>query len=304
MKKNKEIKVKGQVIRITSENNEDFICLTDMVKGFDGGSSLIENWLRNKNTVEFLGVWETINNVDFNSVGFDGIMQVVGLNRFKLSAKKWVQETNAIGLRAVAGKYGGTYAHKDIAFEFGSWLSPEFKLYLIKEFQRLKDEEYSQKNLEWNYRRFLTKVNYKIQTDSIKANLIPVSKLPDDKQWLIYAEEADILNFALFGRTAKEWREANPDLAKTSNIRDAATIEQLTVLANLESYNAILMRDGLDKRHRLLKLRESAIFQLKSLLEHRNTYFLDKNASATSIDPFTGSGSTIEDVSGVNKKRK
>ena len=262
----KTINVKGTEITIISEKDNDYISLTDMVKGFEDGLVLIEKWLRNKNTIEFIGIWEQIYNPDFNSPEFGGIKNEAGLNRFSLSVKKWIEKTNAIGIIAKTGRYGsGTYAHKDIAFEFGSWLSPEFKLYLIKEFQRLKDEENNVKQLQWNLNRTLSKINYKIHTDSVKENLIPpdVSKF---KEMTIYAGEADLLNMALFGITAKQWRDKNK--GKEGNIRDYSTLEQLLVLTNLESINAELIRDGLDSHTRLLKLNQIAIKQMTSLLEN------------------------------------
>ena len=203
--KNKLIQVQGTSISITSYNEKDYISLTDMTKAFEGGNSLIENWLRNKNTVEFLGIWERLNNMNFNSVEFDGIMMQVGLNRFKLSVKKWVEKTDAIGLVAKTGKYGGTYAHTDIAYHFGMWLSPEFNLLVIKEFQRLKDEEQKHiKSADWLYRRFTAKANYVIQTDAVKKYLVPLSALPKDKLGIIYASEAELINYATLGYTSKQ----------------------------------------------------------------------------------------------------
>ena len=258
------IEVKGTIITVLQVNETDYISLTDMVKNFENGLALIEKWLRNKNTIEFLGIWEKINNPEFNSLEFGGIIQEAGLNRFTLSVKKWTEKTNGIGLMAKTGRFNsGTYAHKDIAFEFGSWLSPEFKLYLIKEFQRLKDEESSVKRLEWNFQRILSKINYRIHTDAIKDTLIP-SAVTKDQVATIYASEADMLNVALFGTTAKQWRDEKPD--RKGNIRDEATVQQLVVLSNLESINALLIRQGLSQSERLQKLNESAIHQMKSLL--------------------------------------
>jgi hypothetical protein len=235
-----------------------------MTRSFEDGLVLIEKWLRNKNTVEFLGIWEKINNPGFNSPEFGGIMMEAGLNRFTLSVKKWIEKTNGIGLAAKTGRYGsGTYAHKDIAFEFGSWLSAEFKLYLIKEFQRLKDEENSSKKLEWNLQRTLSKINYRIHTDAIKEELIPPTLTREQKS-MVYASEADVLNMALFGQTAATWRTNNK--TKEGNIRDHATLEQLVVLTNLESINAVLIRQTLPQPERLQKLNEIAISQMKSLL--------------------------------------
>jgi len=263
--KNRIIKVQGSDVAIVSREEQDYISLTDIVKNFDGGSALIEQWLKNKDTVLFLGVWEQLNNPSFNSNSpeFEGIRIEAGRNSFFLSAKKWIEATGAIGLYAKAGRYGGTYAHRDIAFEFGSWLSPEFKLYLIKEFQRLKDEEASAKSLEWSFQRTLSKVNYKIHTDAIKARLIP-PRLTKAQTGIIYASEADLLNVALFGLTAMQWRQANPD--GTGNMRDVATLEQLVVLSNLESINAVLIHQGLEQPARLTQLNSIAIGQMQSLL--------------------------------------
>lgn len=263
MSKKSKINVQGTAISILSQNDNDYISLTDMVRNFDGGSALIENWLKNKDTVLFLGVWERINNPDFNSPEFEGIKNEAGRNSFYLSAKKWIEQTNAIGLVASAGRYGGTYAHKDIAFEFGSWLSPEFKLYLIKEFQRLKDDENQRLSLEWNLNRTLSKINYRIHTDAIKAHIVP-NELTPKQSSIIYANEADVLNMALFGKTAAQWRAENPD--KEGNIRDFATIEQLLVLANIESMNAEFIRMNLSQSERLMKLNQIARTQLKSLI--------------------------------------
>lgn len=259
------INVKGTEITIVSRNEEDYISLTDMVKNFDGGSSLIEGWLRNKNTLMFLGIWEKLNNPNFNSVEFEGIKNESGINSFFMSAKKWTERANGIGLIAKAGRYGGTYAHKDIAFEFGTWLSPEFKLYLIKEFQRLKEQENDLQKLDWQVKRMLTKINYQIHTDAIKANLIP-PKISKQQAGIIYANEADVLNKALFGLTAKEWRNANPK--NDGNIRDYATGEQLVVLANLESLNAMLIQQGLSQSDRLETLNNIAISQILSLTQN------------------------------------
>ena len=266
MSKKSKINVQGTAISILSQNNNDYISLTDMVRNFDGGSALIENWLKNKDTVLFLGVWERINNPDFNSPEFEGIKNEAGRNSFYLSAKKWIEQTNAIGLVASAGRYGGTYAHKDIAFEFGSWLSPEFKLYLIKEFQRLKDDENQRLSLEWNLNRTLSKINYRIHTDAIKAHIVPIEVTPKQAS-IIYANEADVLNMALFGKTAAQWRTENSD--REGNIRDYASIEQLLVLANVESMNAEFIRMNLSQSERLLKLNQIARTQLKSLIGNK-----------------------------------
>ena len=268
MAKTKIINVKGTNVSIISHNESDFISLTDMTKGFDDGLVLIEKWLRNKNTIEFIGIWEEINNPNFNSPEFGGIKNEAGLNRFSLSVKKWIEKTNAIGIIAKTGRYGsGTYAHRDIAFEFGSWLSPEFKLYLITEYQRLKADENDRLKLEWSFQRMLSKVNYHIHTDAIKEKLIP-AELTKQQISLVYADEADLLNMALFGITAKQWRIENPD--KDGNIRDSATIEQLVVLSNMESINAVLIHQGVVQNVRLQQLNQIAITQMKSLLENRS----------------------------------
>ena len=261
----KKINVKGVEIVIFQKNQEDYISLTDMVRKIENGTALIEKWLRNKNTIEFLGIWERINNFNFNSPEFGGIKNQAGLNRFALSAKQWIQKTKAIGIVAKAGRYGGTYAHKDIAFEFASWISPEFKLYLIKEFQRLKEEENERKTLDWDLKRSLVKINYQIHTDAVKECLIPV-KISKAQVNIIYASEADVLNKALFGITAQEWRNKNSD--KEGNIRDYATTAQLACLSSLESINAEFIRQELPQGERLLKLNVIAIRHIKSLINN------------------------------------
>lgn len=277
MNKKTIITVKDTNITILAHNQDDYISLTDMAKGFDGGLALIEQWLRNKDTIEFLGIWERINNnQDFNSIEFEGIKNEAGTNRFYLSAKKWIETTNAIGIISKSGRYGGTYAHKDIAFEFGSWLSPEFKLYLIKEFQRLKEDENQRLSLNWDLNRTLAKINYRIHTDAIKNHLIP-QELTKEQKNKTYASEADILNIALFGITAKEWREQNSE--QIGNIRDYATIEQLLVLANLESLNAEFIRMHLAQADRLERLNSIAIIQLKSLLDNQHLKKLTGNSN-------------------------
>ena len=265
MKKNRKIDVQGSEITILTGKEQDYISLTDMVRDIENGSALIEKWLRNKNTIEFLGIWEEIYNEDFNSPEFEGIKNQAGLNRFVLSVKQWVSKTNSIGIKAKAGRYGGTYAHKDIAFEFASWVSPQFKIYLIKEFQRLKDQE--QKQLGWDIRRNLAKINYRIHTDAIKINLIP-DELNPKQISSIYANEADILNIALFGSTAKEWHKANPE--QKGNMRDYATIEQLVCLSNMENLNAIFIEDNLSQSERLTKLNTIAISKMQIFLTDRS----------------------------------
>lgn len=257
----KRINVRGVKITIIYSDSRDYISLTDMLRAKDG-DFFISDWLRNRNTIEFLGIWERINNPDFNWGEFAIIKSQAGLNSYKISVKEWTKKTNAIGLKATAGRYGGTYAHKDIAFEFGSWISPEFKLYLIKEFQRLKEQENKKLALGWDLKRQLTKVNYRIHTDAIKVNLLP--KIITKKQAQItYASEADILNLALFGKTAKDWREENKE--KEGNIRDYSDVIQLVVLANLEGINAELIKKGLSQSERLIELNKIAISQIKSL---------------------------------------
>jgi hypothetical protein len=263
--KKTRIHVQGTAITILAHSEEDYISLTDMTNRFEGGSGLIEQWLKNKDTVLFLGVWERIHNPGFNSLEFEGIRNEAGRNSFFLSAKKWCQLTQATGLMARAGRYGGTFAHKDIAFEFGSWLSPEFKLYLIKEFQRLKDDENQRLSLAWNLNRTLSKLNYRIHTDAVKEHLIPPTVTPAQAV-LTYANEADILNVAMFGFTAKQWRTANPDL--DGNVRDHANVEQLLVLTNLESMNAEFLRMKITQSERLTRLNEIAIRQMKVLTMH------------------------------------
>ncbi|HMN06524.1 MAG TPA: KilA-N domain-containing protein [Flavobacteriales bacterium] len=261
--KKRTITVKGTEVAIATRHGQDYISLTDMVKGFEGGSALIENWMRAKDTILFLGAWEQVNNPDFNSLEFEGIRNEAGRNSFFLSGKRWIQATRAIGIEARTGRYGGTYAHRDIAFEFGSWLSPEFKLYLITEFQRLKEAEASARSLEWNVQRTLAKVNYRIHTDAIKQHLVP-PQLTKAQTNAVYASEADLLNMALFGTTAAQWRSANPKAE--GNLRDHATLEQLVVLSNLESINAMLIHQGLPAPQRLAQLNAMAITQMRSLL--------------------------------------
>ena len=261
--KKSTINVQGTFISIVSNQDHDFISLTDMAKKF-GGDDLIYNWMRNRNTIEFLGIWEQIHNPDFKGVEFDTFKKEAGLNSFTLTPRKWIDATAAIGIQSKAGRYGGgTYAHRDLAFEFGTWLSPEFKLYLIKEFQRLKDDESNRLSLEWNLSRTLSKINYRIHTDAIKAYYIP-ENISKEQAAFVYASEADVLNVALFNKTAKQWRDENSQ--QEGNIRDQATIEQLLVLANIESMNAEFIRMALPQNERLLKLNQIAITQLKSLI--------------------------------------
>ena len=256
-------------ITILEINEKDYISLTDMVRNIENGSALIEKWLRNKNTIEFLGIWEEMYNPNFNSPEFEGIKNTAGLNRFILSVKQWIDKTNAIGIIAKAGRYGGTYAHKDLAFEFASWVSPQFKLYLLREFQRLKEEE--QKQLGWSAKRELSKINYHIHTDAIKNNLIP-SELSFSQTNTIYANEADVLNVALFGITAKQWKEQNPNLK--GNIRDYASINQLICLSNMENLNALFIEKKIPQSERLKELNRIAIQQMHLLEEINNRKLL------------------------------
>ena len=262
--KKSKIEVQGFEITIISGNNDDFISLTDIARQRDSERSdyILQNWLRNRSTIEFIGLWEQLNNLNFNSIEFDGIKNLSGSNSFSLTPKRWIETTNAIGIVSKTGRYGGTFAHKDIAFEFATWISPEFKLYLITEFQRLKEDENSRLSLEWNLNRTLSKLNYRIHTDAIKENIIP-ENITKAQASFIYANEADVLNVALFGKTAKQWRDENPNTE--GNIRDVATIEQLLVLANIESLNAEFIRMEVSQKDRLLRLNQIAITQIKSI---------------------------------------
>ena len=269
MAKNKTINVKGTEIIILSENNKDeFISLTGIARYRDAERSdyILQNWLRTKSTIEFVGLWEQFNNPNFNSIEFDGIKNMAGSNSFSLTPKRWIETTNAIGIVSKTGKYGGTFAHKDIAFEFATWISAEFKFYFIKEFQRLKEDENERLQLNWNLQRTLAKINYQLHTDAIKENLIP-KVLTKEKINFIYADEADLLNISLFGITAKQWRNQNPK--QKGNIRDHATIEQLVVLSNLESLNSVLIHQGLPQNERIKQLNSIAIAQMKSLLANQ-----------------------------------
>lgn len=264
----KKIVVKSISVGFISRTNEDYISLTDIARYKDKERTnyIIQNWMRNRNTIEFLGMWEKLNNPNFKGIEFDAFKSQAGLNSFSLTPQRWIEQTLAIGLISKAGRYGGgVYAHKDIAFEFASWISVEFKLFLIKEFQRLKVEENERLRLGWNVKRTLAAVNYKIHTDSIKENLIPPN-LSQKSANIVYATEADVLNMALFGKTAKEWRDENHN--KDGNIRDYADVTQLVVLANLEGINAELIRRGLPQSERLIQLNEIAIIQMQSLIKN------------------------------------
>ena len=259
----KQIIVQDKVIGFKSAKDGDYISLTDMSKNFEGGSALIEQWLRNKDTILFLGAWEKMFNGDFNSPEFEGIKNEAGTSSYYLSVKRWLETTNAIGIKADAGRYGGTYAHIDIAFEFGSWLSPEFKLYLIKEYERLKVDENKRLNQDWSLTRALAKINYRIHTDAIKENLV-VETLTQQQINFVYASEADMLNVAMFGKTAKQWQTENPD--KDGNMRDYATVEQLLILSNMESYNAELITQSMEQKKRIVMLHDMAKRQMRSLI--------------------------------------
>jgi len=262
--KKSTIEVQGTAITILSGQQDDYISLTDIARYKDSERTdyLIQNWLRNRNTIEFLGVWERLNNPSFNPIEFDGIKNQAGLNSFILTAKRWIEATRAVGLISKAGRYGGTFAHRDIAFEFASWISVEFRLYLIREFQRLKDDENRRLSLAWNLNRTLSKLNYRIHTDAVKAHLIPPEVTPAQAA-ITYATEADLLNVALFGHTARQWRDANPKLE--GNVRDYASVEQLLVLANMEGMNAEFIHMGLPQGERLKRLNQIAIRQMQVL---------------------------------------
>ena len=273
MAKNKSIIVKGTEISIYSGEQSEYISLTDIARFKDAKNTddIIKNWLRNRNTIELLGFWEQMYNQNFKPVEFDGFKKQAGLNSFTMNPKKWIETTGAIGIISKSGRYGGTYAHQDIAFEFASWISIEFKLYIIKEFKRLKEDENDRLKLEWSFQRMLSKVNYHIHTDAIKEKLIP-AELTKQQISFVYADEADLLNMALFGKTAKQWRSENVDAV--GNVRDSATIEQLVVLSNMESINAVLIHQGLPQNERLIQLNQIAITQMKSLVTNRQIIIL------------------------------
>ncbi|MBU2537473.1 MAG: KilA-N domain-containing protein [Proteobacteria bacterium] len=258
------IEVQGTAVTVLSHASDDYISLTDIAKHKepDRSDHVIQNWMRNRNTIEFLGIWERLHNANFKPLEFEGFKNKAGLNSFVLTPKQWIDATNAIGLISKSGRYGGTYAHKDITFEFASWISVEFKLYLIKEFQRLKEDENSRLSLAWNLNRTLSKLNYRIHTDAIRAHLIPAA-VTSSQAAITYATEADLLNVALFGQTAKQWRDANPALE--GNMREYATVEQLLVLANIEGMNAELIHMGLLQGERIKRLNEIAIRQMQVL---------------------------------------
>lgn len=269
MAKNKIINVQGREISLLSDKTNDFISLTDMARYRDAERTnyIIQNWMRTRSAIEFCGLWEQLNNPDFKSIEFDAFKNESGSNSFALTPQKWIDSTDAKGIISKSGRYGGTFAHRDIAFEFATWISAEFKFYFIKEFQRLKADENDRLNLEWNLQRVLSKINYRIHTDAIKEHLIP-QVLSKEKINYVYADEADMLNVALFGITAKQWRETNPNVE--GNIRDAASLEQLVVLSNMESINSVLIHQGLAQSERLKQLNNIAITQMKSLLGNNN----------------------------------
>ena len=271
MAKKNEIIVKDVTIRTMNVNGVDYICISDIArqKNVIDPNGVIGNWMRNRNTIEYLGLWETLHNPNFNPLEFEGFRKEAGLNAFTLSPTRWIESTNAIGLVAKSGRYGGTYAMSDIAFKFANWVSVEFELYLVMEFQRLKANE--QVQIEWTAKRELSKINYHIHTDAIKKNLIP-EKVTTAQASIIYAEEADVLNVAMFGMTAKQWREANPNLK--GNIRDYASTNELICLSNMENINAVLINDGTPQGERLVKLNQIAIQQMQVLEEHSNRLLL------------------------------
>jgi len=263
--KKESFNVQGTEISVLMHRQDDYISLTDMAKykNAEATGLVISHWLSTRYTVEFMGVWEKINNPDFNVTEFSNIKNESGSNGYVLTSKQWIEKTNAIGIIAKPGRYGGTYAHRDIAFEFATWLSPEFKFFLITEFQRLKSDEQQKLSLEWSLQRTLSKINYRIHTDAIKEQIVP-KEVTKAQAAAVYASEADMLNVALFGMTAVEWRAKNPD--KAGNIRDYAELEQLVVLSNMESINALLIRQGLPQSERLIQLNHTAITQMKSLV--------------------------------------
>ncbi|OQY01371.1 MAG: DNA-binding protein [Bacteroidetes bacterium 4572_117] len=269
MAKLKKIEIENKIVSITQINNEDYICLTDMAKAKKGdnrAADIIKNWLRTRTTIEFIGTWEKLYNPSFKVVEFDNFKSEAGLPTFVLSPKQWTEKTNAIGIFSKSGRYGGTYAHRDIAFEFGAAISATFKLFLIKEYQRFKSIESNQYNLEWDVKRLLSKANYHIQTDAVKNYILPEKDYEKDKEWLAYAEEADLLNVVLFKCTAKDWRDVNPEHAKKKlNIRDFASINELAVLSNIESLNAMMIKKKIEKPDRFKELKEVVEYQLNVL---------------------------------------
>ena len=275
-KEKQAIHVEGREISLRQINDEDYLSLTDMVGDSRRSSLVIQNWLRGKNTLDFLGEWERNFNPDFKGFKFEAFYNQAGLDRFALSVSEWIEETAAIGIVSKRGRYGGTYAHRDIAFEFGTRISAKFKLFLIRDYIQLKEAQYKSKNQTWDYGRFLSKVNYRLHTDTIRDHILPRLQIPKNREWVAYAEEADLLNMAVFGQTAKQWREAHPEAAQKGNIRDFASIEELTVLANLEGLNAYLIRKGASKEGRYLALAEEAINQYKRLASYDSSGYLEE----------------------------
>lgn len=300
------INIKGQEITVITQNNLEYMSLSEMVNGHEDGSKILERWINSKNTVDFLGAWERFNNPNFNSDEFRNVRENVGSGSYFLSVKKWIQLTNAVGITAKTGRYGGTFAHVDIALEFGTYISPEFKLLLITEFKKLKEQDAIEG--KWDVRRYISKVNYKIQTDAIKSVLIPLKNLPKEKEGLIYADEADLLYYAMFGFTSKQWRMQNPELAKQGlNIRDVANTHQLIILANLESLNSTLIRNNQPQEDRLNILRVEAINQLTSLksstdLNHELIESSRKGVKADKLGPNSKYGKLLS--AGRAKEKK
>jgi hypothetical protein len=308
MAKRNSIVVDGTTINISSNGNDDYICLTDMVNGKDDetrSADVIKNWIRNRSTIEFLGTWESLYNKDFKVVEFDHFRKEAGLPTFTLSVSNWVEKTNAKGIYSIKGRYGGTYAHKDIAFEFGSAISPIFKLLIIKEYQRLKEIENDKYGLEWDVRRILSKTNYKIHTNAVKKSIIPKTRYSSAKEWLEYADEADLLNIALFGCTAKQWKQANPTRAlKGENVRDMASINELAILSNIESLSSTLISNNISKPNRLRILSQTVKEQRKSLDEIDIIKSLNRESNTTYIDAKSKTDDELKELSDFNQKLK
>lgn len=302
-----KINVQGNEITVSNINDTDYISLTDMVKDSEGEDH-IRNWMRNKNTIEFLGIWEQINNPLFKGVEFDTFLREAGLNRFNMTPRKWIEATNAIGIISKPGRNGGTFAHKDIAFEFGAWISPVFKLYLIKEYQKLKEAESNRYNIEWNIKRVLSKANYQIHTDAINKYIIPKLTLTQKREW-IYADEADMLNIIMFGCTAKQWREANPErVLNGENIRDMASINELAILSNMETLNSSLIKQGVQKRQRARILSEMAKEQKRVLDSYDFVKSVKRTSESTLIEAERSKQSsfdrTLDKVLSDNPRKK
>lgn len=297
-KKNRTITVQGAKITVTSINDSDYISLTDMVKGF-GGEQSMYRWIRTRNTLEFLGSWEALNNPDFKPTELGRFLFEAGSTTFSMSPKKWIEATDAIGIISKSGRYGGTFAHEDIALEFGTYLSPQFKLYLITEFKRLKEKEQNEYNLEWSVRRVIASMNYSLHTDAIKNHIIPKSSFEKDREWIVYANEADLINVAVFGCTAKEWKEVNPALAlenPKTNMRSYASINELAVLSNLESMSSEMIREGIDRHERFRKMKTVAKYQLEVLNEKDYMKSIKRIASDTFLNPPKELGGSTTDA--------